>query len=59
MSALLLAFSVPAERFGLALPLGLALLAVASFAAFPGPRERAIPSRSSDHRFSATSISPS
>ena len=34
MSALLLAFSVSAERFGLALPLGLALLAVASFAAF-------------------------
>jgi MFS family permease len=34
MSALLLAFSVRAESFGLALPLGLALLAVASFAAF-------------------------
>ena len=34
MSALLLAVSVPAERFGLALPLGLALLALAGFAAF-------------------------
>src|SRR5262245_45273554 len=34
MSALLLAFSVPAQPFGLALPLGLALLAIASFAAF-------------------------
>lgn len=34
MSALLLAFAVPWDRFGLALPVGLALLAVLAFAAF-------------------------
>ena len=34
MSALLLAFSVPAQRFGIALPLGLALLALVGFVAF-------------------------
>ena len=34
MSALLLAFSVPAKRFGVALPLGLALLALVGFTAF-------------------------
>lgn len=34
MSALLLALSVPSQRFGTALPLGLALLALAGFAAF-------------------------
>ena len=34
MSALLLAFSVPAERFGTAFPLGLALLALVGLVAF-------------------------